>query len=241
MNVQLLLTPFPLNKAELEKKTVVVIDVLRSSTSICASLLAGARGVIPTEGPGEAGEMWTKLGPDNAVLAGERAGVKIENFQYGNSPAEFTSDTVNHKTVILCTTNGTGIFGRVTKAERVISAAIVNASTVSAALAADGKDLVMVCGGREGGFSIEDTICAGLLIDQLRTAHGFAPVLNDAAHLSYLLYDNNRNSLRDTIASGEHGRFLATIGLETDVDICARVDSMAVLPVLKEGRLVRAE
>jgi 2-phosphosulfolactate phosphatase len=241
MNIQLFLTPLPLNHTELEHKTVVVVDVLRSSTSICASLLAGARGVIPMEGPGEAGEMYTKLGAENAVLAGERNGVKIENFQYGNSPTEFTPETVGGKTVILCTTNGTGIFARTKKAELTISGGLVNASAVAGVLAREAEDVLIVCGGREGGFSIEDTICAGKLIDQLRSSLGLFLNLNDAASLSHLLYDNNRNSLREVIAQGEHGRFLASIGLGGDVDICARVDSMPVLPVLREGRLVKEE
>ena len=241
MNVQVLLTPFPLPQASLEGKTVVVIDVLRSSTSICASLLAGAKAVIPTEGPGQAGDLWTKLGPDNAVLAGERGGVKIENFQYGNSPAEFTPETVGGKTVILCTTNGTGIFERALKADTVISGGIVNAGAVAEAVAERDNDLLVVCGGREGGFSIEDTIGAGLLIDRLKETHGRQLELNDAASLSYLLYDKNRYSLTETVAQGEHGRFLTSLGLGADVETCAGVDTMPVLPVLKEGRLVRNE
>jgi len=241
MNVQVLLTPFPLPQASLEGKSVVVIDVLRSSTSICASLLAGAKAVIPAEEPGEAGEMWTKLGPDNAVLAGERGGVKIENFQYGNSPTEFTPETVGGKTVILCTTNGTGIFERAVKAEMVFSGGIVNVGSVAEAVARLDRDLLVVCGGRQGGFSIEDTIGAGLLIDRLKDTHGCELQLNDAAALSHLLYDKNRYSLTETIAQGEHGRFLASLGLGGDVEICAGVDTMPVLPVLKEGRLVRPD
>jgi 2-phosphosulfolactate phosphatase len=193
------------------------------------------------EGPGEAGEMWTKLGADNAVLAGEREGVKIENFQYGNSPTEFTPETVDGKTVILCTTNGTGIFGRTVKAETILSGGIVNASKVAEAVAKHEKDVVIVCGGHEGAFSIEDTICAGLMIDQIKNRHDCELELDDAASLSHLLYDNNRDGIRETVARGEHGRFLTSIGLEEDVDVCARVDTMAVLPVLKEGRLVRED
>jgi 2-phosphosulfolactate phosphatase len=241
MNVQLLLTPFPLDRAELEGKTVVVIDVLRSSTTICASLLAGARGVIPTAGPGEAGELWAKLGPDNAVLAGERNGVRIENFQYGNSPTEFTPDTVGGKNVILCTTNGTGIFAHTNRAGLVLSGALVNISSVAEAVARAHQDTFIVCSGREGGFSIEDTLCGGMLIDQLNGNYGCDVTLNDAGVLARLLYSERKTSLHDAIAQGEHGRFLSSLGLDGDVDICSRLDSMPVLPVLKEGRLIGPE
>lgn len=241
MNVQLLLTPFPLDRAELEGKTVVVIDVLRSSTSICASLLAGARGVIPTAGPGEAGELWAKLGPDNAVLAGERNGVRIENFQYGNSPTEFTPDTVGGKNVILCTTNGTGIFVHTNRAGLVLSAALVNISSVAEAVARADQDALIVCSGREGGFSIEDTLCGGMLIDQLNGDHGCDVTLNDAGALARLLYSERKTSLEKAIAQGEHGKFLASLGLGCDVEICSRIDSMPVLPMLKDGRLIRSD
>jgi len=241
MNVQLLLTPHTLERAELEGRTVVVIDVLRSSTSICASLLAGARSVIPTSGPGEAGELRAKLGADSAVLAGERNGVKIENFQYGNSPAEFTPETVGGKNVILCTTNGTSVFGRVARAGLVLSGALVNVSSVAQAIALQKKDTVIVCSGREGGFSIEDTLCGGMLIDVLRQKHGCDLTLNDAGSLARLLYRDRQTSLKEAISQGEHGRFLTALGMSADVDLCSRIDIMPVLPVLKDGCLVKAD
>jgi len=241
MNIQLLLTPDPLERAELEDKTVVVIDVLRSSTTICASLLAGARAVIPTSGPGEAGALRAKLGGDSAVLAGERNGVKIENFQYGNSPAEFVPETVGGKHVILCTTNGTSVFGRVVRAGQVLSGALVNISSVAEAIAQQNKDTVIVCSGREGGFSIEDTLCGGMLIDMLRQKHGCELILNDAGSLARLLFRDRQESLKEAISQGEHGRFLTQLGMSADVELCSRVDIMPVLPVLKDGRLVRAD
>ena len=92
MKIELYLTPISLTKANLADKAVVVIDVLRCCTSISAALANGARGVIPTDGPGQAGEMWSKLGADLAILAGERDCNKIDNFQLGNSPSEFVND-----------------------------------------------------------------------------------------------------------------------------------------------------
>ncbi len=238
MNIELLLTPVPLGRSKLEHKTVVVIDVLRSSTSICASLQAGAKGVIPMAGPGEAGEMWSKIGGDMAVLAGERAGVKIENFNFGNSPTEFTPETVGGKFVIMTTTNGTGIFQKAHGAGPILSGAIVNISAVSKRAAEADQDVVIVCSGLEGGFSIEDTLCGGMLIHQLTTTFRKNPTLNDAASLALLLYRTNKTAIRQAIQQGEHGRFLQSIGFGKDVEIATEVDSMPVSPVLKDGRLV---
>lgn len=238
MKIDLYLTPVPFAKATVQNKTVVVIDVLRSSTSICAALEAGAKGIIPTPGPGEAGEMWTKVGSDMAVLAGERDGVKIENFQLGNSPREFTEETVGGKFVVMTTTNGTALFGRTYNAHPVLSCALTNISAVAERVAAEGHDVIIACSGREGNFSIEDTICGGMLVDLLSARHGKQLKLNDAGSLALLLYQTNQDTIARTIEDGEHGRFLASIGFADDVTIASRIDSMAVLPVLKDGRLV---
>lgn len=238
MKINLYLTPVPFAKAALDKKAVVVIDVLRSSTSICAALQAGAKGVIPTSGPGEAGEMWTKIGSDMAVLAGERKGVKIENFQLGNSPLEFTKETVGGKFVIMTTTNGTSLFGKIHGASPVISCALTNISLVARRLADEDKDIVVACSGREGHFSIEDTICGGMLVHLLREKHGKQIRQNDASSLALLLYETNNDRIKQAIAAGEHGNYLDSIGFGEDVAVASDIDSMPVLPILKDGRLI---
>ncbi len=238
MNIELYLTAVPFGKTNLENKTVVVIDVLRFCTSTCAALTAGARGVIPTAGPGEAGEMWTKLGRDMAVLAGERGGIKIENFQLGNSPAEFTTESVGGKFVVMTTTNGTAVFGKTNNAGLIGCCALVNNSQVASRVAEINRDLVIVCSGREGGFSLEDTICGGMLIHRLSVEHGKEIALNDAGSLALLLYQTNRTAIRQVIQQGEHGRYLVNLGFSEDIEIAAGIDTMPVFPVLKEGRLV---
>lgn len=238
MKIELYLTPMPLAKADLCNKAVVVIDVLRSSTTVCAALRAGARGVIPTDGPGEAGDMWTKVGADMAVLAGERHGVKIENFQLGNSPAEFTREAVGGKFVVMTTTNGTAVYTKTRNASPVICGGLVNASKAAERLSRDIDEVAIVCTGNEGSFSIEDTVCGGLLIHTLATRYDKKLDLNDAASLALLLYRSNKSAVKRTIEQGEHGRYLASIGFAGDVEMAAEVDSMPVLPVLRDGRLV---
>ncbi|MEW6050749.1 MAG: 2-phosphosulfolactate phosphatase [Candidatus Zixiibacteriota bacterium] len=241
MQIDLFLTPVPLAKANLEHKTVAVVDVLRSATSICAALLSGARGIIPTDGPGEAGEMRMKIGSEMTVMAGERDGVRMDSFTFGNSPAEFTREGVEGKFVIMTTTNGTAIFDKVSKASRVFSCGLVNVSKVAERVAAEKLDVTIVCSGQEGSFSIEDTLCGGMLIHLLETAHRQRVTVNDAASLALLLYRTNKTALRQTIQQGEHGRFLTSIGFAGDVELAAAVDSIPIVPQLKEGRLVADE
>ncbi|MBN1212830.1 MAG: 2-phosphosulfolactate phosphatase [candidate division Zixibacteria bacterium] len=238
MDIKLFLTPLPFERANVSDKTVVVIDVLRSSTSICASLKAGARGVIPTAGPGEAVEMRSKLGADNALLAGERDGVKIENFHLGNSPLEFTDEVVKNKYIILTTTNGTAIFNQANKARLIVSCGLVNVSRAAQKVAGENRDVMIVCAGEKGGFSIEDTLCGGMLIHLLSTMHKKEVVLSDAGSLALLLYRANKTAIRQSIAQGEHGRSLASLGFKDDVEFATEVDALPVLPVLKDGRLI---
>ncbi len=239
MNIELYLTAVPFTEANLENKTVVVVDVLRSSTSICAALMADAKGVIPTDGPGEAGEMRSRLGGDSTILAGERNGVRIDSFDLGNSPSEFTKESVGGKFVIMTTTNGTGIFKKTAKAELVLSGGLVNASTVVEKIAQSDKDLVIVCSGHQGNFSIEDTLCGGLLIDLLSSKYQKPQKMNDAANIAWQLYRNNSGNLKETIEKGEHGQYLSSIGFKNDVNTATAVDSMPVRPVLRDGRLVK--
>jgi 2-phosphosulfolactate phosphatase len=239
MNVELYLTSAPFAEAKLENKTVVVVDVLRASTSICAALIAGAKGVIPTEGPGEAGELHSKLGTDNTILAGERDGIRIDNFDLGNSPAEFTQEVVADKFVLMTTTNGTGLFKRAAKSSMVMAGGLVNASKIAEKISSLEKDLIIACSGRQGNFSIEDTLCGGLLIDLLVSKYQFELKLNDAAMIAVQLYHNNVSSLRDTIEKGEHAQFLISLGFKQDVSMSTLIDSMPVRPILKDGRLIR--
>lgn len=241
MRAELFLVPGPVKEERLAGKTLVLIDVLRASTTICQSLKSGARAVIPVEKPGEAAELRAQIGLDGTVLGGERKGFKIDDFDLGNSPSEYTKDKVNEKIVILTTSNGTRGYLRAGLSDLAITCGLVNISRVARKVTEVGKDLIILCAGEEGDFSIEDTLCGGMLIHRLLTEEKVHPELNDAAALALLLYKSNSLSLKRTIAEGEHGRYLAKIGFAADVDMATEPDSIPVLPILKDRRIVLEE
>lgn len=218
-----------------------MIDVLRASTTICRSLSSGARAVIPVKKPGEAAELRYKIGVENTVLGGERKGVKIENFTHGNSPLEYNEETVAGKIVILTTTNGTQLYSKAKHSKLAVTCGLINISTVTSHLVKAGTDVAILCAGEEGDFSIEDSLCGGMIIHKLRTEFHLELKLNDAAALALLLYQSNSGNLQGVIANGEHGRYLTEIGFAEDVGFASRIDSIPVLPVLKDGRIVLAE
>jgi len=237
MRADLFLVPGPVGEQRLSGKTLVLIDVLRASTTICQALKSGARAVIPVAEPGEAAELRSKIGNDNSVLGGERNGTKIENFDLGNSPLEYTEDKVKGKTVILTTSNGTRGYIKTGGAKLILTGALVNISEVSRKIADAGNDLVILCAGQDGDFSIEDTLCGGMILHKLLTDDKIDMELNDAASLALLLYRTNSRALKQTISRGEHGRFLKKLGFESDVELATEIDSLPVVPILKDSRL----
>ncbi|MCX6827069.1 MAG: 2-phosphosulfolactate phosphatase [candidate division Zixibacteria bacterium] len=241
MRIDLFLVPVPNIESQLSDKTLVVIDILRASTTICQALKSGARAVIPVMEPGEAAEMRTKIGIETTVLGGERNGLKIEGFDLGNSPLEYTEEKVKGKTIILTTSNGTRVYNRTAASKLILTGALVNISRVVKRTAQAGNDIVIICAGQNGDFSIEDTLCGGMLLHRLATDEKTEMELNDAASLALLLYRSNSRTLKQTISRGEHGRYLTKLGFEADVNMATETDSMPVLPILKDSRIIIEE
>lgn len=241
MRVDLFLVPGSASEERLNGRTLVMVDVLRASTTICQSLRSGARAVIPVERPGEAAELRARIGIEDTVLGGEREGIKIENFDLGNSSLEYTESRVKGKTVILTTSNGTQCYLKSNTSGLIITCGLVNVSRVAQKVTEAGRDLAILCAGTKGDFSMEDTLCGGMLIHKLLEAEKLELKLNDSASVALLLYRDNSESLKIAIAGGEHGRYLAELGFSTDVDVASEPDSIPVLPVLNDRRIVLDE
>lgn len=239
MRIDLFFLPGMAGEIHIAEKTLVLIDVLRASTSICQALHAGAAAVIPIEESGEAAQLREQLGHKNALLAGERKGLKIDGFNLGNSPFEFTTETVKDKIIVMTTTNGTRLHARAAKSPLAITSAFVNISAVADRVASEGRDLMILCAGTNGDFSPEDTLCGGMLIDLLGKRFGTIPEGNDAAGLAQLFYDHNRNRLADAVATGGHGRWLIEHGFGEDVAFATKTDTIPVVPILNDHRIIR--
>ena len=145
--------------ASLAGKTAVVIDVLRASTTIVHALAAGAQDILPCLTIPEAQQQAAQVGPA-ALLCGERDGIRIDGFDLGNSPAEYTPDRVGGRRLVLTTTNGTRALQHASAAERVWIAAFVNLSSIAARLR-DAEQVVLLCSGTRGEITREDTLLAG--------------------------------------------------------------------------------
>jgi 2-phosphosulfolactate phosphatase len=215
--------------ARLAGATALVIDVLRASTTIVTALGNGAACVMPIESVEDARARKTALGA-GVILAGERDGDPPDGFDLGNSPLEFTRERVRGRSIVLTTSNGTRALAAARQASAVGVAALVNLGAAAAWALGQGRDVVLVCSGSLGKRSLEDEVCAGLLVAKLSMDAPGAVVTPDAdaAQETGRRYGKDLEALaRDA----RHARKLTAQGRGADVAFCLALDTAAVVPV----------
>lgn len=221
--------------AALGGSCAVVIDVLRSSSSIVAALENGAKRVLAVQDVETACRLAGGGDRGMDLLAGEMKGLPIEGFDLGNSPLDLTSDNVAGKTVILRTSNGTRAIAASASADRVLVCAINNVGAV--AVAADGEaELAVICCGSEGDLSAEDLLCGGMLLEILGPEVDLVPP-TDGAGLAAVLANRFGADPLELLRWSDRGRALISLGLERDLIYCAEKDRSCCVPELKDGAL----
>jgi 2-phosphosulfolactate phosphatase len=222
-------------------RVVAIIDVLRVSTSIAVALANGARAVVPLDTSEEVVRRAKTFARSEVRLAGEQKMLPIPGFDFGNSPHEFTTEAIDGKTVLICTTNGIGAVTTIQGARDVVIASYVNFTAVLTLLRIalrGGADVAIVCAGRNRQFSLEDGACAGRYVHQL-TRRLTSVELNDAALAASLIDRKYGDDLPGLFLASEHGRALRDAGFGDDLPVCAAVDSHAVVPVYSERQITR--
>lgn len=240
MDLDVILTPCATAADDLKRRTVVVVDVLRASSTIVTALQNGARAVIPAADLGEAGRLAATLDPDTSIVGGERGGKPVDGMAMGNSPLDYSAPVVEGRTLVLTTTNGTPAIALAKKAASAAIGCFLNASACVAfmrsALDAD-QPVTLLCSGYEGRVSLEDTICAGLFLSRLLEP-AEASALNDSGKIAYALYQGSQNQLARALFGAAHTQRLMALGFDKDVTYCAQIDTTDVLPFYNDGRIV---
>jgi len=237
MTIDVFLSSHPVTPDDVRGRTVVMLDVLRASSTIITALHHGARAVVPVPDMEEAGKIASNMDPSTYLLGGERKGDKIEGYHLGNSPLEYSSDTVTNRTVILNTTNGTRALHRAQGAAHLTVGAFLNARAVVDDIRSHGRDTTLLCAGHHDQASLEDTLCAGLLLHLLW--EGERPdTLSDTAHIALTQYQQDAERLTEVLTSGTHARALRQKGYHDDVSYAFQRDVLSVVPVYRENRLV---
>lgn len=214
--------------------TVIVVDVLRSTTCITMAVKNGAERIIPAVDPGEAASIAWRLGIRDCVLAGERGGIKLPDFNLGNSPAEYSSENVQGKTVVISTSNGTEAIHGSAAAKDVLIGAMINRTAVAQRALALGNDILIVCAGTDGAISADDLIAAGAIADAVcRSAMGTVEA-TDIVKVCCMLYADWQEGRADLSATHHYSR-LVRLGFTEDVRFCFTPDVTDVVPVYENG------
>jgi 2-phosphosulfolactate phosphatase len=203
-----------------------VIDVIRATSTIAAALANGASGVRPVADLEEAFALKAKS--PKIILAGERGGRPVEGFDLGNSPEDFTAETLRQLPVILTTTNGTQALAACVGARTVVTASLLNLSAVAERLRKIGPPWTIVCAGCNGEFGVDDAVVAGALAEALDQDHAFVS-----------LYRSVRNELAEVLLRSAAGQELVNVGLEKDITFCAKLDLFSVVPTLGADGILR--
>jgi len=220
-----------LQQDELQGKAVVVIDVLRASSSMVTALANGAKAVMPAPDVQSACQLREKS--NNSLLAGERNGCKIPGFELGNSPLEYTKDRLKGKTLIMITTNGTRALLAAQQAEQILAASFLNSTAAAKMLLALELDVVLLCAGTKGRFSLEDFAAAGMLATALLEL-GARVRLKDETLAAAALYEKYSGQLETMLCKAEHGHDLAINGFSRDLSFCAQKDIFDAVPRKQE-------
>jgi 2-phosphosulfolactate phosphatase len=222
----------PTELTDASSAQVVVLDVLRATTTILASLAAGAREIRlfdSLDAARAARRAWNETSP--VKLAGESKCLKPDDFDLGNSPREHVTERVGNATILLATTNGTraAVRARDVGAKTIFAAALVNSGATARALLPqiDTRDTILLCSGTDGGTSLEDNLGAGaILFALLQTTYRTDLAFTDSAWLAYHAFAATRQRLPAALRLGQGGLNIIGAGLEDDIDICARVDAI---------------
>lgn len=225
---------YPLHRADHE--IIVVIDVLRATSAICAAFQHGVKRVIPTSTVEEA-LSYKNLNDDNYILAAERGGQIVEGFEFGNSPYSYMDDSVKGKTLVLTTTNGTRSINVAKDADTVVVGSLNNLDALCKWLIKQNRSTLCLCSGWKDKFNLEDSICAGAIIDTLLNTGDFKSSEDSSIAAKYLFQSASDNYL-GFLKSSSHRRRLKRLNLNEDIKYCLTPNITDVIPVLKNGELV---
>lgn len=235
MRVDVAFTADEVQFKEKEKRIGVVIDVLRATSSAIMALKNGCSSFIPITTIEGARELSGKFERGKVLLGGAKRGVKVEGFDLGNSPNDYTEEVVKGKDIIFTSSNGTKAMHELRSAREVLVASFLNVSAVCDELLALKSDVLIACSGDFGVFSLGDTVCAGMIVGRLSESLSEGPEKSDAATVAEILYGVHKKDIRGMLLRSEWGQHLIGLGLGEDIGTCARVDSAPVVPRFKDG------
>lgn len=231
--IEVCFTPalFDLYKDEFD--IIVVIDVLRATSAICAAFNNGVKELIPVSSIETAKEYQAK----GFLVGAERQGKIVEGFDFGNSPYSYMIPEVKDQTVVLSTTNGTKSINIAKTAGTVVIGALSNIDVLNEWLIKQNKNVLCLCSGWQDRFNLEDTICAGAIVEKLMETGDFSSE-DDSSVAAKYLYLSAKDNIFGYLKSSAHRRRLKKLNLNKDIKFCLTANTAPVIPVLEGDRII---
>ena len=217
-----------------EFEIVVVIDVLRATTAICVAFEYGIKSIIPVPTLEDALEYKKK----GFLVGAERKGQIVEGFDFGNSPYSYMKDEFKGKDVVLTTTNGTKSIAAAKDADTLVIGALVNLDVLTKWLIKQNKNTLCLCSGWQDKFNLEDTICAGAISEALINTGKYTSIEDSSIAAKYL-YLSAKDNYMGYLKSSSHRRRLRNLNLNEDIKYCLTPNKAKVIPILKDGKLIK--
>jgi len=230
------LSPSLLQLYDVSGSIVVIIDVLRATSTIANALYNGAKSIIPVDSVAEC----IKLGKQmDVITAGERDGRIADGLKYGNTPLQYTPEFVRGRTLVLTTTNGTRLLHMAIAegAQGIITGSFCNLSAVCDYLTAQNKNVILACAAWKDRVNIEDTLFAGAVMSRIKDKfHQNC----DATKIAETLYLQAKDDLFGFMKehNASHYQRLMGYGLEEDIRFCLTTDNANLLIIYESGRLL---
>lgn len=230
------LSPSLLELYDVDKSIVVIIDVLRATSTIATALHNGAKAIIPVDSVAECIRIGKQI---DSITAGERDGQIAEGLQYGNSPFEYPREFVEGKTLVLTTTNGTKLLQMALdrNAKGIITGSFPNLSAVCDYLLEQKQNVILGCAAWKNRVNIEDTLFAGAVIDRIGKQFS---INCDSSQMALNMYKDARKDLFAFMKARQasHYKRLSGFGLDEDIRFCLTPDGANVLAIYRDGKLV---
>jgi 2-phosphosulfolactate phosphatase len=230
------LSPALLHLYDVSNSIVVIIDVLRATSTIATAMYNGAKCVIPVDSVSRCIELGKQI---DGITAGERDGKVADGLVHGNSPFEYPREFIEGKTLVLTTTNGTRLLQMALDkgAKEIITGSFPNLSAVCDHLAEMNQNVILGCAAWKDRVNMEDMLFAGAVISKIGEQFS---INCDSSHLAETLYKKAEKDLFGFMKKNEasHYHRLMGFGLENDIRYCLTPDVANVLPLFKEGKLI---
>lgn len=233
--IEVCFTTENINFYNIKNSHVVVVDILRATSAICAAFANGAKAIIPVPTAHEAQEAKRK----GFMVAAERDGVKLDFADFGNSPFNFTRDRVEGKEVAYSTTNGTHAIVKAAGGLSVVIGSFINLSAVANWLINKNEgDILILCAGWKGKFCLEDTLFAGALSEILLKDEQNFESICDSTQASIDLWEVAKPDLFAYLENVAQRHRLKMLGLDDVLQYCFTPNSSTFVPILENGRIV---